>query len=159
MNQRKFLDPEHKWRFDNRRFNGEVEMGHAPPTLKGTYIVELLAGYENEFGKDKIKKRAKGLENEIVEILCHFEMIFPTAFFDIMIHLLVHLWKEIELGGPAHLRCMWPIERYLCKLKSYVHNRSKPEGSIAEGYLAEECLTFCSRFLNNDAVPKFERCP
>ncbi|KAK1354795.1 hypothetical protein POM88_048051 [Heracleum sosnowskyi] len=37
--------------------------------------------------------------------------------------------------------------------------KSKPEGSIAEGYLAEECLTFCSRFLNNDAVPKFERCP
>ncbi|KAK1400869.1 hypothetical protein POM88_000474 [Heracleum sosnowskyi] len=99
------------------------------------------------------------LEKEIVEILCHFEMIFPTAFFDIMIHLLVHLCKEIKLGGPAHLRCMWPIERYLCKLKSYVRNRSKPEGSIAEGYLAEECLTFCSRFLNSDAVPKFERCP
>ncbi|KAK1373571.1 hypothetical protein POM88_029764 [Heracleum sosnowskyi] len=98
------------------------------------------------------------LEKEIVEIICHFEMIFLTAFFDIMIHLLVHLCKEIELGGPAHLRCMWPIERYLCKLKSYVRNNSKPEGSIAEGYLAEECLTFCSRFLNSDAVPKFEPC-
>ncbi|KAK1386144.1 hypothetical protein POM88_023879 [Heracleum sosnowskyi] len=99
------------------------------------------------------------LEKEIVEILCHFEMIFPTTFFDIMIHLLVHLCKEIKLGGPSHLRCMWPIEHYLCKLKSYVRNRSKPEGSIAEGYLAEECLTFCSRFLNSDVVPKFERCP
>ncbi|KAK1401916.1 hypothetical protein POM88_001521 [Heracleum sosnowskyi] len=28
------------------------------------------------------------LEQEIIEILCHFEMIFPSAFFDIMIHLL-----------------------------------------------------------------------
>ncbi|KAK1354733.1 hypothetical protein POM88_047989 [Heracleum sosnowskyi] len=99
------------------------------------------------------------LEQEIIEILCHFEMIFPSAFFDIMIHLLVHLCKEIEYGGPVHLRCMWPIERYLAKLKSYVRNRSKPEGSIAEGYLAEECLTFCSRFLSGDAVPKFESCP
>lgn len=55
---------------------------------------------------------------------------------------------------------MFPIERYLAKLKSYVRNRSKPEGSIAEGYLAEECLTFCSRFLSGgDAVPKFESCP
>ncbi|XP_058093313.1 uncharacterized protein LOC131239563 isoform X2 [Magnolia sinica] len=35
--------------------------------------------------------------------------------------------------------------RYLHTLKSYVRNRSRPEGSIAEGYLAEECLTFCSR--------------
>ena len=26
-------------------------------------------------------------------------------------------------------------------------NGSRPEGSIAEGYIAEECVTFCSRFL------------
>lgn len=37
--------------------------------------------------------------------------------------------------------------RYLGRLKSYVRNRAQPEGSIAEGYLAEECLTFCSRYL------------
>ena len=36
----------------------------------------------------------------------------------------------------------------MCKLKSYVRNRSRPEGSIAEGYLVEECLTFCSRYLH-----------
>lgn len=46
---------------------------------------------------------------------------------------------------------MFGIERYLCKLKSYVRNRSRPEGSIAEGYLAEECLIFCSRFLGDDS--------
>jgi len=34
-------------------------------------------------------------------------------------------------------------------LKQYVRTRSHPEGSIAEGYLAEESLTFCSRFLHN----------
>jgi hypothetical protein len=28
-----------------------------------------------------------------------------------------------------------------------VRNRAYPEGSIAEGYIADECLTFCSRFL------------
>ena len=33
-------------------------------------------------------------------------------------------------------------------MKSYVKNRAQPEGSIAEGYLAEECLTFCSRYLD-----------
>lgn len=37
--------------------------------------------------------------------------------------------------------------RYLVRLKSYVRNRAQPEGSIAEGYIAEECLTFCSRYL------------
>lgn len=36
----------------------------------------------------------------------------------------------------------------MCKLKSYVRNKCHPEGSLAEGYLAEECLTFCSRYLS-----------
>ncbi|KAL6547891.1 hypothetical protein OROHE_009596 [Orobanche hederae] len=86
------------------------------------------------------------LQAEIIEILCELEMIFPPAFFDIMVRLPIHLGKEIDFGGPVHLRWMFRIERYLCKLKSYVRNRSKPEGCIAEGYLVEECLTFCSRF-------------
>ena len=54
---------------------------------------------------------------------------------------------------------MWPIEHYLARLKSYVRSRSKPEGSIADGYLAEECLTFCSRFLSGHSVPKFRSYP
>ena len=33
------------------------------------------------------------------------------------------------------------------KLKGHVRSRSHPEGSIAEGYLFDECLTFCSRYL------------
>ena len=92
----------------------------------------------------------KRLQQEIVEILCQLETVFVPAFFDVMVHLLVHLCSELAYGGPAHLRSMWAIERYLCKLKNYVRNRSKPEGSIAEGYLAEECLTFCSRFLGDN---------
>ncbi|GJW85383.1 uncharacterized protein Tco_0158528 [Tanacetum coccineum] len=43
---------------------------------------------------------------------------------------------------------MYPIERDLLTLKSYVHNRAHPEGSIAQGYLAQESLTFCSRYLS-----------
>ncbi|KAK5776571.1 hypothetical protein PVK06_044531 [Gossypium arboreum] len=38
---------------------------------------------------------------------------------------------------------------FLYKLKSYYHNKRYPEGSIAEGYLAEECMTFCSRYLED----------
>ena len=94
---------------------------------------------------DEIKK----LQHEIIEILCQLENIFPNSFFDIMVHLPVHLCKEIEYGGPVHQRWMYSIERYLAVLKKYVRNKSKPEGSIAEGYLADECLTFCARFLND----------
>jgi hypothetical protein len=30
-----------------------------------------------------------------------------------------------------------------------VRNRAAPEGSVAEGYLTDEMLTFCSRYLEN----------
>ena len=32
-------------------------------------------------------------------------------------------------------------------LKDYVRNPARPEGCIAESYLAEECMRFCSEFL------------
>lgn len=47
--------------------------------------------------------------------------------------------------------------RYLGTLKSYVRNRSRPEGCIAKGYLAEECLTFCSHYLADYVETKFNR--
>lgn len=44
---------------------------------------------------------------------------------------------------------MYPVERYLRTLKGYVRNKACPEGSIAEGYISEECLTFCARFFED----------
>jgi len=44
---------------------------------------------------------------------------------------------------------MYPIERYLCTLKGYVRNRVHPEGTIVEGYISEECMTFCSWYFDD----------
>ena len=49
------------------------------------------------------------LENEAAVILCQLEMYFPPSFFDIMVHLIVHLVREIRLCGPIFLRWMYPI--------------------------------------------------
>ncbi|XP_019260867.1 PREDICTED: uncharacterized protein LOC109238842 [Nicotiana attenuata] len=97
------------------------------------------------------------MQSEIVEITCELEKIFHPTFFDIMPHLPIHLVNEIKLGGPAHLRWMYPIERNLCKYKAFVRNRSNPEASIAEGFVADECLTFCSRYLHDGVKTKFSR--
>ncbi|XP_060969611.1 uncharacterized protein LOC133036865 [Cannabis sativa] len=35
---------------------------------------------------------------------------------------------------------------YMKKLKNYVGNKARPEGSIAEGYVADEAVTFCSMY-------------
>jgi hypothetical protein len=37
--------------------------------------------------------------------------------------------------------------RYIGKLKSNVRNKAHPEGSIAEAFLSDECMTFCSRYI------------
>ncbi|XP_012830522.1 PREDICTED: uncharacterized protein LOC105951618 isoform X2 [Erythranthe guttata] len=87
------------------------------------------------------------LEKRIPVILCKLEMIFPPAFFDVMVHLAIHLAQEAKIGGPVQYRWMYPIERYLSSLKGMVRNRARPEGSIAEAYIVKECLNFCSLYL------------
>ncbi|KAL2542697.1 Uncharacterized protein Adt_03675 [Abeliophyllum distichum] len=95
-------------------------------------------------------------QQQLILILCKLERIFPPAFFDIMIHLVMHLPEEAILGGPVYMRWMYPFERYFKKLKDYVRNQSKPEGSITEGYVIEEALTFCSRYFE-DVDTRFNR--
>lgn len=51
---------------------------------------------------------------------------------------------------------MYPIERDLGTTKKYVTNKARPEGSIAEGYRANECLTFSSTYLHGIET-KFDR--
>src|SRR3954468_24334479 len=51
----------------------------------------------------------KRLQEEIVLILCELEMYFPPAFFDIMVHLLIHVVEDIVQLGPAFLRSMMPF--------------------------------------------------
>ncbi|KAM0866060.1 hypothetical protein ACQ4PT_042857 [Festuca glaucescens] len=59
----------------------------------------------------------------------------------------MHLAAEAKIGGPVSYRSMWFLERYLGKVKSNVRNKAHPEGSIAEVYLADECMTCCSRYI------------
>ncbi|KAH0691525.1 hypothetical protein KY289_018883 [Solanum tuberosum] len=61
-----------------------------------------------------------------------------------MVHLPVHLATEAEIAGPIHYRWMYPIERWLYFLKSLIGNRACPEGCIAEGYIANECMILYS---------------
>jgi len=82
------------------------------------------------------------LENEAAIVLCQLEMYFPPSFFDIMIHLVVHLVREIRLCGPVYLRWMYPVERYMKILKGYAKNPYHPEASIVEKYIAEEAVEF-----------------
>jgi len=57
------------------------------------------------------KSDMDSLEAEIAETLSLLETIFLPSFFDIMVHLMVHLPAQARLAGPVHFRSMWPVER------------------------------------------------
>jgi hypothetical protein len=72
-----------------------------------------LCAFYNELCKKVINiDRLKKLEGDVAETLCMLERFFPPSFFDIMIHLTIHLAREAQLGGPVHLRWMYAFERY-----------------------------------------------
>ncbi|KAL8155839.1 hypothetical protein AgCh_001037 [Apium graveolens] len=87
------------------------------------------------------------LQADIIVTLYEFEMYFLHSFFDIMVHLVTHLVREIKICGPLYVRQMYPFERFLCILKAYVRNRRHPEASIVEGYSVEETIEFCTDYL------------
>ncbi|XP_016481586.1 uncharacterized protein LOC107802577 isoform X4 [Nicotiana tabacum] len=87
---------------------------------------------------------------------CKLEKVFPPTFFDVMEHLPIHLANEAKIAGPSQYRWMYPMERYIYFIKPFIRNRACAEGSIAEGYLATECMTLCSRYIHTMET-KFNR--
>ena len=54
-----------------------------------------------------------------------------------MMHLVVHIVREVKLGEPVYLRWMYLFERYMKVLKNYVRNRHRLKGCIAKIYIVE----------------------
>ncbi|XP_039130823.1 uncharacterized protein LOC120267164 isoform X1 [Dioscorea cayenensis subsp. rotundata] len=99
------------------------------------------------------------LIEEIPVILCKLERIFPSAFFDSMEHLPIHLPYEAKIPGPVQYRWMYPFERFLRHLKKKVTNKAKVEGSICNAYLVEEASTFCSYYFEPHVNTKLRKVP
>jgi hypothetical protein len=92
------------------------------------------------------------LQADVAESMALLEMEFPPSFFDIMTHLPYHLVEELDICGPVTMRWMYPVERYMKTLKAYVRNMARPEASMAEGYLKDECIGFVTEYLQRFEV-------
>ncbi|GJR57262.1 hypothetical protein Tco_1499424 [Tanacetum coccineum] len=112
-------------------------------------IIELCSLFKQICSATLMKDDMLEAQIKVVDIMCDLELIYPPALFDIMIHMVIHLPLKALEGGPIHPRWMFPFERYMTKLKGYVRNKAKPKGSIAEGYVAEEALTFSSHYFRD----------
>jgi hypothetical protein len=69
------------------------------------HIYEALAQLGRFFreicSKTLTRSDVKCLKNEIPEILCKLELIYPPTFFDVMVHLAIHLPHEALQKGPV----------------------------------------------------------
>lgn len=122
---------------DHKLFNLKSHDGHVlmqdifPIALKASlhsrsqsWVIKVISDLCHFFkvlcGKVLDLSELDKLEEEVVMTLGELEKMFLPSFFTIMVHLIIHLIHEVRLGGPVHYRWMYPIERYLVRLKSYV---------------------------------------
>ncbi|PKA64509.1 hypothetical protein AXF42_Ash007254 [Apostasia shenzhenica] len=121
-------------------------------------VVEFAKFFSALCSKVLEKEFFLDLECRIATTLCKLEMIFSPSFFDIMIHFPIHLATEAKMAGLVQFRWMFPIEQEMSFFKNLIRNRAHPEGSIAEGYIANKCLLLCSRYLQGIKI-KFNYLP
>jgi hypothetical protein len=89
------------------------------------------------------------LREDVAITLSMLEWEFLGAFFDVMSHLTLHIVEELDICGPVHTRWMYRIERAMKVFKGYVRNRSRPEASMAEGYMVDETIGFVTEYLQD----------
>lgn len=76
-----------------------------------TTLFELGSFFQELCSRTLRRSVLEKMEEQIVLILCKLERIFPPTFFDVMVHLAIHLPREAMLAGPVQYRWMYPIER------------------------------------------------
>ncbi|XP_060968400.1 uncharacterized protein LOC133035962 [Cannabis sativa] len=98
-------------------------------------------------GKELEMKKLDSLHDDIVQTLCNLEKYFPPSFFDIMIHLMVHLVREAKLCGLVWARWMYPFEINMKVLKGNVRNHNRPKACMVECYISEEAVEFRTEYI------------
>ncbi|XP_039135718.1 uncharacterized protein LOC120273139 [Dioscorea cayenensis subsp. rotundata] len=158
MGHRRWLAKDHPYRLQKHLFDGTLELREAPLSTSGSDILLMLNDVQYSYGKrikqrlrkskasSSSKKRQRQESNFQEDSVMDKEEDESqeadlwkkrSIFFDLP------YWEHLLL---RHNLDVMHIEK---NLKNYVRNKRYPEGSIAEGYLAEECVTFCSRYLED----------
>lgn len=74
-------------------------------------LIELSNFFKELFSKAAMPQDFEKLQHRIVVVLYQLERIFNPSFFDIMIHLVIHLAFEAMVDGPVFYRWMYQGER------------------------------------------------
>jgi hypothetical protein len=81
-----------------------------PVALRGIktdwFVITSLCLFFNAIEQKVIdEEKLLDLERRHLETLCLFEATFPPSLFDLMLHLIAHLVREIWYLGPSYIKC------------------------------------------------------
>jgi len=76
------------------------------------------------------------------------KMLLMLIAWMIMVHLIVHLVREIIICGHVFIRCMYLVDRCMKILKGYVKNLYCPKAFIVERCIVEEEIEFCTTYMS-----------
>ncbi|GJY48120.1 hypothetical protein Tco_0438076 [Tanacetum coccineum] len=82
-------------------------------------IFELCLFFKQNCSQTLMEDAMLKAQSMVVNILCNLELIYPLGFFDIMIHLVIHLPLDALEDDPICPRWMYPFERFMKKLKNH----------------------------------------
>ncbi|RDX89294.1 hypothetical protein CR513_28998, partial [Mucuna pruriens] len=99
------------------------------------------------------------MKGNILALLCKLTQLLSSSFFDLIVHLLIHLPYEARVGGLVQYHWMYSFERFLHSLKNKVKNKARVEASICEAYLVEETSTFASFYYLDKIETRRTRIP
>ena len=117
--------------------------GILPPKVRAPII--KLCSFFNAISKKVIDvSTLEQLQRDRAETLVRLGMHFPPTYFDISLHLHIHLVDQIRVLGPMYLHQMFPFERLMKVFMRYVRNRFRPEEGMVEGWSMEEAIEFCT---------------
>ncbi|KAL3619702.1 hypothetical protein CASFOL_034614 [Castilleja foliolosa] len=110
-------------------------------------LTELGHFFQHLCCKKLSKTELEKMKGDIGQILCKLER-FILLLSSTLWYILLFIYQtrqflvtRFSLGGCISLNV------FLFGLKQSVRNKARPEGSVAEAYIAKECLTFCSMYL------------
>ena len=134
-----------------------VALHHVLPKVVWNTICRLCLIYRQISEKMVDPSDLENLEDGVMKILWLLEKYVPPSFFDILIHLIVHLVLELWLCGPIAYGWMYPFERlvklyYAYKftyiITYYVHIVHHWQFFIHNFILTARFLYFFSRNMN-----------
>ncbi|CAL9011951.1 unnamed protein product [Prunus brigantina] len=154
IGHRKWLPINHPYRRQCAAFNGKPEYGTSPEPLTGEEVLHMVEDGERVCWK----KKSIFFDLEYWKYLPVRQTSYSSN-----IKILVSLQDSRLLGLKSHdchtlMQQLLPVAirsvlekpaRYMKVLKGYVQNRTRPEGCIAEQYIAEEAVEFCTDHLSD----------